>query len=110
MRLGNHARPTCETTVSNILPKSVVNGYLIPDLDINGIGDWEGEERQAGVQFNRLLELLAAALPEPSEDRVNAPYEFERLSHAAWDSWGSDAALLTATDEQFRTWIAHHVA
>jgi hypothetical protein len=97
---------------SNIIPRSTVNGYLIPDVDINDLGDWQGEERAAAERFNRLLAIVAQTLPACDETfsrGIGAQEHFDAIGHAAWDSWGSDAALLTATDDDFRRWVALNV-
>lgn len=97
--------------MSNLIPSERVNGYFLGDLDVHGMGDWDGDEELAAEQFRRLEQLIADTLPNGDDDAAgyDAQRTFERISHEAWDAWGSDSALLTATDADFRVWIRAHV-
>jgi hypothetical protein len=60
----------------------------------DSVGDWNGDEEAAAKQFNRFVYAIVESMPDEAEhDDIH-----QTIKHA-WDVWGSDDRLLSASDE-----------
>lgn len=74
---------------------------------IDSVGDWDGDEQLAADNFNLILEAIGNFL---TEERIETQYggNYDIVSdaaHWAWDDWGSDAKLLTITEDEITAYV-----
>lgn len=70
----------------------------------DSVGEWDGQEKLAANNFNRIQNALYSAAPDHYDD----DQLYELMKHA-WDVWGSDENLLTITDEQINEYVERYV-
>jgi hypothetical protein len=63
------------------------------------VGDWEGQEKIAVEQFNKIIDAIYKAAPDETYD--TKLYEIVKY---AWDDWGSSEKLLTLTDDEIEAY------
>ena len=66
----------------------------------DSVGEWDGQEELAAENFNQIQDALYEAAPDEYNDD-----QLHELMKAAWDKWGSECDLLTATDKQIAEYV-----
>lgn len=76
------------------MTKLLVNldGFL---ADSHSVGDWNGAEKLAAENINRIYRAVYAAAPEDMDADL-----LSDILHRVWDDWGSRPGLLDVTDEE----------
>lgn len=64
------------------------------------VGEWDGQEQLAADNVNRIYKAIF--------NQVDEDYDQDHLAqaiHTVWDDWGSDASLLTITDDEIYAYV-----
>ena len=70
----------------------------------DSVGEWDGQEKLAAENINRIQDAAYEAAPDESDDDV-----LHELMKLIWDKWGSEEDLITITDEQISEFVERYV-
>lgn len=68
--------------------------------DEYSVGEWEGKEKLAASNTNRIYDAVYDAVKYDIDDD-----DLHDILHRIWDDWGSEESLLSVTDEQINQYV-----
>lgn len=79
-----------------------VNGYTVRLAEVDGVGEWDGQEEYVCDVIDSINRRIAELLPnndgwDDGDDRV---LDYETATKSVWDHWGSEDRLPDLAEDE----------
>lgn len=76
-----------------------VNGYTVRLAEVDGVGEWDGQEENVCDVIDALNRRVAELLPN-NDDGDDGALDYDVARQSLWDRWGSDERLPDLTEDE----------